>query len=110
VIVQEYLKDLRVNYYFQVNKGVSSARNLGAKYAKGDYLIFLDSDDYIEPDLIENLQKENFTHYDIICWQVLKKIDGKQSLWKPTQLDSLYNNITASFLAGSICYRKDIFF
>lgn len=110
VVVQEYLNDLRIKYYFQENRGVSAARNLGAEYAAGEYLIFLDSDDYLEPDLVKKLSEENFTNYDIICWQVLKNIDGKESLWKPVQLDGLYNNITGSFLAGSICYKKDIFF
>ena len=110
LIVREYLVDLRIKYYFQENRGVSAARNLGAKYAEGGYLIFLDSDDYLEPELVEELSEENFTNYDIVCWQVLKNIDGKETLWKPEQLDGLYNNITVSFLAGSICYKKEVFF
>ena len=110
LIIQEYLEDLRIKYYMQDNRGVSAARNLGAEYAEGDFLIFLDSDDYFEPDLIEILKKENFTDYDIVSWQVLKNIDGKETIWKPVQLDGLYNNITASFLAGSVCYKKEVFF
>jgi len=110
VVVQEYLDDVRIKYYFQDNRGVSAARNLGAEYAAGEYLIFLDSDDYLEPDLVEKLSEENFTNYDIVCWQVLKNINGKETLLKPTPLDGLYNNITASFLAGSVCYKKEVFF
>ncbi len=34
-----------IKYYYQENKGVASARNLGIRKAKGDYLCFLDSDD-----------------------------------------------------------------
>lgn len=109
LVVRDYLQDIRIKYFSQEKQGVSFSRNFGARYANGDFLIFLDSDDFFEPDLIENLRNENFTDYDIICWQVLKKIDGKKILWKPIQLDGLYNNITASFLAGSICYRKDVF-
>ena len=109
LIVREYLGDLRIKYYFQENRGVSAARNLGAEYAAGDYLIFLDSDDYLVPDLVEKLSEENFTNYDILCWQVLKNINGKETLLKPTPLDGLYNNITASFLAGSVCYKKEVF-
>ena len=37
----------------QENLGLSRARNNGVKEASGDYLIFLDSDDYIEKDLLE---------------------------------------------------------
>lgn len=38
-------KDDRFKYIYQENKGVSAARNLGIEYAKGDFLVFLDSDD-----------------------------------------------------------------
>src|SRR5260221_4747199 len=37
----------KIFYVRQENKGASAARNLGASKAKGDYLIFLDSDDYL---------------------------------------------------------------
>lgn len=46
-------KDNRFKYLFQVNKGLSSARNAGLKTAKGDYIQFLDSDDLIEPEKIK---------------------------------------------------------
>jgi glycosyltransferase involved in cell wall biosynthesis len=48
-------KDSRISFYSQNNKGVSSARNYGLKLATGDYVYFLDSDDYIIPTCIEKL-------------------------------------------------------
>ncbi|HHH53014.1 MAG TPA: glycosyltransferase, partial [Bacteroidetes bacterium] len=42
-IVQEFDDD-RINYFYQENKGVSAARNLGLKHAHGEYIFFLDSD------------------------------------------------------------------
>ena len=44
----------KVRYYYQNNKGLSSARNLGLKLAKGDYIQFLDADDLIPLNKIEN--------------------------------------------------------
>ena len=50
-ILKEFkLKDSRVTVLDQPNQGVSSARNNGLKYAKGDYVFFLDSDDSLTDD------------------------------------------------------------
>lgn len=57
-ILQEYEKKYdNFKVYTQENKGLGLTRNVGIGYATGDYLYFLDSDDYIEPDLVEGLTK-----------------------------------------------------
>ena len=48
-------KDERIKVIHKTNGGVSSARNAGLKEAKGTYIYFMDSDDYVENDLIEKL-------------------------------------------------------
>jgi glycosyltransferase involved in cell wall biosynthesis len=45
----------RIKGYHQENKGVSSARNFGLKEASGDYIQFVDGDDYIPRDAVEKL-------------------------------------------------------
>lgn len=50
-------KDKRIRVYHKENGGTSSARNLGIVQAKGEYLGFVDSDDYIEPEMYELLIK-----------------------------------------------------
>lgn len=47
------LTDQRINVIHTENQGVSHARNLGIKQSKGEYLVFVDSDDYLSPDYIE---------------------------------------------------------
>lgn len=44
-----------IRSYHQENKGLSAARNAGIEHARGIYLTFIDSDDYIEPDYISCL-------------------------------------------------------
>jgi len=49
------VKDPRINVVHQRNKGVSTARNIGLDMAKGDYIGFVDADDYIAPDMYETM-------------------------------------------------------
>ena len=62
-ICKEYVeKDSRIRYFEKENGGVSSARNLGLKNAKGNYITFVDSDDWVEENYLEvlyNALKEN---------------------------------------------------
>lgn len=51
----EALKDSRIRVVHQANSGVSAARNKGLDIAAGDYVLFVDADDYIAPQLCENL-------------------------------------------------------
>ena len=55
-ICEEYAgKDARVRVFHTENNGLSSARNLGLREAKGEYIGFVDSDDWIDPDMYEIL-------------------------------------------------------
>lgn len=47
--------DKRVRVFHQSNKGLSAARNVGIENSNGEYLIFIDSDDYINHDMIKRL-------------------------------------------------------
>lgn len=51
------LQDSRIVVYHKKNGGASSARNLGIKLASGEYLGFVDSDDYIEPYVYEEMMQ-----------------------------------------------------
>ncbi len=62
-------EDDRIRVFHKENGGSSSARNLGIKEAKGEYIGFIDSDDYIEPDMYE-LLADAVSKYDAPMAQI----------------------------------------
>lgn len=54
-IIEKYFDDKRIKVINKENGGLSSARNAGLKIAKGEYISFIDSDDYIEKTMLEDL-------------------------------------------------------
>lgn len=57
-LCDEYAKrDSRFSVIHQKNSGVASARNKALSMARGEFLLFIDSDDWIDPDYIESLVK-----------------------------------------------------
>ena len=80
-------KNSKIKYFTQENTGVSAARNLGLDKTKGEYIMFVDGDDYIEPDTLEDslahLQKHNadvciFNH-QTIAWKNSKRYETPSS-------------------------------
>ncbi|KAL6608568.1 nucleotide-diphospho-sugar transferase [Neocallimastix sp. 'constans'] len=71
-ILENYRKtDNRIKLIqFNINKGVSTARNAGMDIAEGDFIGFIDSDDFIDKRFYENLIA-NSTDYDIVVGKFL---------------------------------------
>lgn len=54
----EKVKDaLNVTYFFKANSGPGQSRNYGAERAQGEWLVFLDSDCFLDPDYFESVEK-----------------------------------------------------
>lgn len=67
-ILEEYEhKDGRFKIVNQPNGGLSSARNTGLKAAAGDYVLFLDSDDWLESNALEKVS-ESLADEDMLCF------------------------------------------
>lgn len=71
--------------HHEQNKGLSAARNTGIAHCSGDYLLFVDSDDEITPNCIENLAKQAaLTHADIVVGDY--KVTGSEDYFPPLKL------------------------
>ena len=86
-IIEKYVRENqnKIKYYEKSNGGLSSARNYGLEYATGEYIAFLDSDDYVETNMYEEMynlaKKENadMVECDFIWeWEFGKKIFDKR--------------------------------
>lgn len=111
-------KDTRINVYTKKNGGTSSARNYGLKKSHGEYVGFIDSDDYAEPHMYEQLIKsiEN-CNKDIACCNKIKKyINGKENNEDHiTQMSILNKKESHKFVMlhdSSVCnklFKNDLF-
>lgn len=68
-ICDEYAaKDSRIRVFHKKNGGVSSARNMGLDNAKGDWITFVDSDDWIETEFLNECLQGNDVDYIIVSY------------------------------------------
>lgn len=105
IICEEYSKrDSRIRIISQENQGVSAARNTGLRNAIGDYIGFVDSDDYIEKDMYENLIIAANKHDADIVETGVYLTDENENILRTTKFkeNMLYNkyDCVTSFLSG----------
>ena len=106
--------DVRINLVKQENKGVSNARNQGIKMATGDYITFVDADDYIAYNTIEiinniiNKTETDILKYNYYSFYLIFKKKNKFSaetneIISKDKYNQLYGNILLSNDFGSVC-------
>lgn len=91
------LQDSRIKVIHKQNGGLSDARNIGIEVAKGDYIAFLDSDDWVETSMYEYLyelaEKENA--YIVQC-DYIKTYDETEEIdFKECIQETIHTNIDA---------------
>lgn len=114
-ILEEYAqKDSRIKVIHQTNQGLSAARNAGINIAKGDYISFIDSDDWIDLNYYETLYNLAVSHDADVVMSGLRFVNGVNIT------DNLTPNMTTNdFIQkvkrlpnGSVCdklFKLDLF-
>lgn len=93
-ICEEYAKkDNRIKVIHQKNAGVASARNAGLDLAVGDYITFVDSDDYIQPQMYEKMIRcVEDNHCDFVMCDCMKVYsDARKVIYSHNIRGGLYN-------------------
>lgn len=111
-------KDERIKYIYQENAGVSAARNKGLDVFTGDYVMFVDGDDYIHPQMVEILYDCINDGYDMVCtfaqttdkkivdFPTIKNYECKQ-----VPYSELFESKVSSYLGKAVCgklFKKDV--
>ena len=100
-ILEEYVvRDKRFKIVTQSNGGLSAARNTGMEVAEGDYIVFLDSDDWLELGALETMAK-NLDGEDMLCFSGRRYFEGEKEY---RQADKL---IERSYPLGMDYYNEN---
>lgn len=104
-IVEEYtLKDKRVKSFQNPFRGVSAARNFGLERCHGDYVLFVDSDDWIDLDICgEALSLAERERADVVIWSYVREypdhmkpryiLGNEQKIYENESLCTLYRRL-----------------
>ena len=67
-IIKQYLQAYKnkIKYVIKENGGLSDARNYGMKYATGEFIAFLDSDDYVDVTIYEKMYKKAIEEFNVL--------------------------------------------
>lgn len=110
-VIEEYIKnnsrknEVKIEFYSKENEGIAKTRNYGIEKANSDYILFVDSDDYIDKKLIEKLSKYIEQNIDLIKFK-LQRVNEKGEILEKTD-GPIFENTTGEEGFNKL-YSKDV--
>ena len=97
LILEKYAKlDNRIVLKTQKNQGLSAARNTGLAYSKGEYIMFVDSDDWLEINCCQSAMEIALrNNYDVVFWPYNKIFANRVEKQFIYPKDTAFENINA---------------
>ena len=109
-ILAEYTaKDDRFRVVEQPNGGLSAARNTGVKNVTGEYVLFLDSDDWLETDALETLAG-NLDGEDMLCFSGRRYLELEKRFLPSDQLEERVYQSGMDYYNENALQRRDFAF
>lgn len=107
----EHIKsDPRIKYVKKENSGAAHSRNVGARHASGELIVFLDSDDEAKETWLSTVGANIDEDTGLFCLGAVKKFSsGLEVLDRPTVLKLYSKEFYVKFTAGSLFIRKKLF-
>ena len=102
--------DPRISIYFTKNSGVIKARNLGIRYCRTKYIVFLDPDDSIELTYVEKcfLLINSYKNISVVSTDVLVTTQGKNHIWETGEINHESLLVQNSLPITSLIKLKDL--
>ena len=103
-LIQELESNEKIKYYSKENSGVADTRNYGVQKSNGEYIIFVDSDDYVSQNLLKDIEPYIKQNIDLIKWNPLFVDENKEILSTPK---SAYFDIVTGEEGFNLLFGKD---